>query len=305
MRVTRALTGAGEPWRLRFSSMLLLSVVIAVAGLLADSAALVIGAMLIAPLMTPVLAFAMALGMGWPRHLARAGLTVVVASIGSVAVAWALAALLRGSASVVTPQILGRTSPGMVDLVVALAAGAAGGYATVREDISAALPGVAVAVALVPPLASVGVALELGRAELAQGALLLYVANLVAIVAAAVVVFVTSGFVPTPRLAQIRGRVLISGMAVVAAVAAVSVPLSRGVRSTVDSATTLKAVNAKVLAWLGTDKSLKVRHVAVRGNRVTVDVTGTSRPPPGSALASALVDVLGQNASAQVRWTQG
>ncbi|MDQ6727474.1 MAG: DUF389 domain-containing protein, partial [Actinomycetota bacterium] len=297
--------GTGEPWRFRFAAMLLLSLVIAVAGLLADSATLVIGAMLIAPLMTPVLAFAVALAMGWPRHLARAGLTVVAASAGSVAVAWGLTAVLRGSGSEVTAQILGRTSPGVVDLVVALAAGAAGAYATAREDVSAALPGVAVAVALVPPLATIGVALELGRPELARGALLLYVANLVAIVAAGVAVFVASGFVPTPRLAEVRRRVLTGGFAVAAAVLAVSVLLSSGVRNTVDSATTLKAVNAKVLAWLGTDKSLKVRHVAVDANRVTVDVEGSSTPPPSSALASALVGVLGQGASAQVRWSQG
>ncbi len=263
--------GTGEPWRLRFASMLLLSLVIAVAGLLADSATLVIGAMLIAPLMTPVLAFAVALAMGWPRHLGRAGLTVVLASAGSVAMAWGLTAVLRGSGSGVTAQILGRTSPGVVDLVVALAAGAAGAYATAREDVSAALPGVAVAVALVPPLATIGVALKLGRPELARGALLLYVANLVAIVAAGVAVFVASGFVPTPRLAEVRRRVLTGGFAVAVAVLAVSVLLSSGVRNTVDSATTLKAQNE--LSGLRTPSRIVC---AARGGR------SPGAPPAGS-----------------------
>jgi uncharacterized membrane protein len=76
---------------------------------------------------------------------------------------------------------------------VALAAGAAGAYATVREEVSAALPGVAVAVALVPPLATAGLVLEAGQVELAKGALLLYLANLVAIMSSGIAVFLATG----------------------------------------------------------------------------------------------------------------
>lgn len=206
----------GQAWRLRFSVMLALSVVIAVAGLMADSPALVIGAMLVAPLMSPVLGFSVALSMGWPRHMGHTAATVVAASAGSVALAWLLASTLPAGGTLLTHELVSRTAPTVLDLLVALAAGAAGAYATVRDDASAALPGVAVAVALVPPLAAAGVTLQLGQTGLAKGAILLYLVNLAAIVLASVIVLLVSGFVPLPRLNQVRRRV-VAGTAAVAA----------------------------------------------------------------------------------------
>lgn len=130
---------------------------------------IVIGAMLLAPLMTPVLALAVALVMAWPRRAARASLLVVAASVGSVLLAWAVALLMPHSHVVVPYELLSRTRPTLLDLVVALAAGAAGGYALVREEVGTSLPGVAVAVALLPPLAVAGASLELCRSDLALG----------------------------------------------------------------------------------------------------------------------------------------
>ena len=189
--------------------MLALSVVIAVLGLSLDSDAVIIGAMLIAPLMTPVIGTAAALVMGWPRRLAQAALAVLAGSAGAVGISFALVSVLPAGSQVLTPAVLSRTSPDLRDLAVALAAGAAGAYATAREDVSAALPGVAVAVALVPPLAASGFTLAIGREDLAAGALLLFAANLVAIVLIGSVVLLASGFVPPGRRKAVSGRIRI------------------------------------------------------------------------------------------------
>lgn len=293
-----------EAWRLRFGVMLALSLVIAVIGLLADSPALVIGAMLIAPLMTPVLGFAVALSMGWVRHMARTATTVLAASIGTVALAWLLATILPAGATPLTHEVVSRTAPSMLDLLVALAAGAAGAYATVRADVSAALPGVAVAVALVPPLATIGVTLQMQQTGLAKGAILLYLANLAAIVLASVAVLLVSGFVPLPRLSQVKRRVAAGTMAVAAATVALAVVLSGGLRDTVDEATTLQAVNDEVVSWLGSGSDLQLRDVSVDGANVVVELAGSKPPPPTSALAGALVGAVGPDAAVQVRWSQ-
>lgn len=293
-----------DPWRLRFGVMLTLSVVIAVIGLRADSPALVIGAMLIAPLMTPVVGFSVALSMGWARRMARTAATVGVASAGAVVLAWLLAAVLPSGASPLTHEIVSRTAPSMLDLFVALAAGAAGAYATLREDTSAALPGVAVAVALVPPLATIGMTLQLHQFGLAKGAILLYVANLAAIVLASVAVLLVSGFVPLPRLTQVKKRVAAGTIAVAAATVLLAVVLSAGLRHTVDQATALTAVNDEVVRWLGSGSELQIRHVSVDGARVVVELAGSTPPPPTSALAGALVSSVGPDASVQVRWSQ-
>ena len=121
-----------------------------------------------------------------------------------------------------------RTAPDIRDLVVALAAGTAGSYATVRKDASSSLPGVAVAVALVPPLAAVGISLEAGNLTFAWGAMLLYTTNLFAIVVAGFVVFVVTGFVPPRRLATTFRRSSLAAAAVGIVVIAIARPLHSG-----------------------------------------------------------------------------
>jgi uncharacterized membrane protein len=109
-RVLRLLFAESDDrWRFRFGFLLSLSVAIAVMGLSLDSSAVVIGAMLIAPLMTPVMGTAAAVAMGWSRRLAVAAATVVLASAGSVGLAWLLASVLPQGE--LTREMLTRTSP--------------------------------------------------------------------------------------------------------------------------------------------------------------------------------------------------
>lgn len=294
---------AGE-WWFRFAVMLALSVVIAVMGLSMNSDAVVIGAMLIAPLMTPLIGTAAAIVMAWPRRLAQSALAVLAGSAGAVGISYALTSLLPASSQALTTTVLSRTSPDLRDLAIALAAGAAGAYATAREDVSAALPGVAVAVALVPPLAAAGFTLAIGRADLAAGALLLFLANLVAIVLVGSLVLVASGFVPSGRLRAAAGRIRLGLLAVAIATVAVAAPLTDATLLNIRQTQTTQAVNQAAVNWLSQYPSLTLTGAHVSGALVTLDVTGPTAPPSTTSLAKALTGVLGPNAAVEVRWYQ-
>ena len=185
-----------------FLVLVLLSCVIATFGLIQNSAAVIIGAMLVAPLMGPIIAFALALVYGNPRQAARALGTLAIGA----AIAVALSAALGGVVTVVgtvdfgvdglPSEILGRTQPSLFDLAVALAGGAAGSYALVQPRLSSALAGVAIATALMPPLCVVGIGASQGSIATWGGALLLFLTNFVAIVFASSAIFALAGFLP-------------------------------------------------------------------------------------------------------------
>jgi len=183
-----------RPFLIRMSVLMVLSTIIATAGLLSDSAAVVIGAMLVAPMMNPVMAAAGAVVMGWSSRFYGAIWLVLLMGIGAV--------LLSGFITLLSPdivfmpgQVLARTRPTFYDLLIALAAGSAGAYTITRKE-SGAIPGVAVAVALLPPLASAGVLLVTGELELALRAVVLFFTNLVAMVLAGALTFMACGVSP-------------------------------------------------------------------------------------------------------------
>ncbi len=195
------------PFLHRFFSLMMLSVLIAVLGVLADSTAVVIGAMLVAPLMGPVLGVAAALVMDWPARVLSSAVTVAAGSAFAVALAMIISFAMPGNPELLSDELLTRTSPTLLDLAVALVAGSAGAYAKVRRQAADAIVGVAVAVALVPPLAVIGITLELGRYQMALGAFLLFLANVSGMITAAALTFIIVGFVPGSRLQTTRSHV--------------------------------------------------------------------------------------------------
>ncbi len=299
---TRVFADATEQSPLRFAFLLALSVAIAVMGLTAGSTAVVIGAMLIAPLMTPVMSFAGALVLGWTSRLVRSAAIVAVGSIGAVALAWLVARLLP--AHELTSEVLSRTTPDIRDLAVALLAGAAGAYAISRQDLSAALPGVAVAVALVPPLATIGVVLEAGRSDYAEGAALLYCANLAAIVLAGAAIFLANGLVPPGRLRQVTRRVVGGFLLVALVTVGIGIPLAARSISVANQLEDVAAVDAQVRRWLPTDTQLRVEKVTVDGHAVTVDLDGPDVPPLTGTLTAAVSSALNRAVAVNVRWQQ-
>jgi len=124
----------------------------------------VIGATIVAPLMTPILGVVLAITLGDRRNLVWSAVLVVVGAVTVIALAWMLGNL--SPIDVLAPansQVAGRINPRVVDLVAALATGAVGAFALVRSDVGDTLPGVAIAISLVPPLAVVGLTWEAGR----------------------------------------------------------------------------------------------------------------------------------------------
>ncbi|EDX86610.1 conserved domain protein [Synechococcus sp. PCC 7335] len=179
-------------WRSAESSsnyylLLFLSGAIATFGLLSGSSATVIGAMIVAPLMGPIEGIAFALIMANRRLLRRASLALALGALLTVATAMLIAKMT--GIETLTSEILARTQPTLLDLGVALAAGAAGALAKSRRGIADALPGVAIAVALVPPLSVVGIGIAFGSGAVFTGALLLFLTNLVGIIFSGGLVF--------------------------------------------------------------------------------------------------------------------
>jgi uncharacterized hydrophobic protein (TIGR00271 family) len=169
-----------------------LATIVASYGLLQNSTAVVIGAMIIAMLLGPITGLALALVDGNDRLLRQSLLTEFVGVVIVLAVSLAVGYIHRDLP--LTGEILSRTSPNILDLVIALAGGAAGAYATISSRLSVGLVGVAIATALVPPLATCSICLARGDYHLAFGGFLLFFANFVAIQFASSVVMWALGY---------------------------------------------------------------------------------------------------------------
>ncbi|MDH3762653.1 MAG: TIGR00341 family protein [Gammaproteobacteria bacterium] len=182
------------PYYKRMAYLLIVSTIIACCGLMADSAAVVIGAMLVAPMMRPVMIAAAAITLGWSHHLYQALTLVVVMAFGAVGIA-ALFAWLAPDLVSIPGQVLDRTRPTFFDLVIALAAGSGGAFTLTHRE-SSAIPGVAMAVALLPPLASTGILLVFDEPDLALKAFVLFATNFAAMVLAGTLTFLYLGVSP-------------------------------------------------------------------------------------------------------------
>jgi uncharacterized hydrophobic protein (TIGR00271 family) len=212
-----------------FYAMMCLASGIAMLGLALNSGAVIIGAMLVAPLMSPMLAIAHGIVRG-SLVMIRKGVESTLKGIGvAIAVGTTLTLTIPDYAP--TNEILARVEPSVIDLLVALVSGAAGAYAISRKWAAAALPGVAISAALVPPLCVVGYGLASSRFPIAGGALLLFMTNLSAIVLVSVMVFLLVGFRP---MRTERGRVVTNSILIATTfIFALSIPLGFKTRSAV------------------------------------------------------------------------
>jgi uncharacterized hydrophobic protein (TIGR00271 family) len=209
-------------WNFDFLTLMVLSTTMAAIGLIQNSAAVVIGAMLVAPLMTPLLGLGLALVQGNPV-LARLSFRSVVFGLCVSLLGGFLVGFSTVGFEEPTREMLGRGGPGLLDLFVAFAAGLAAAYASSRPSLIAALPGVAIAAALVPPIATSGLALSLGDFPLAMGALLLFCINMVTIVLASMVSLWLVGF---RNLKKASHLTMMAGSVVLVLVLALGVYLS-------------------------------------------------------------------------------
>lgn len=197
--------------------LMVLSTILATFGLFANSVPVVIGAMILAPLMSPIIS----LSMGTLRQDRK----LISQSFVTIASGMTLSVLFAVLITWLTPldspgsEILSRTRPHLLDLGIAVVSGIAGAYAHAREEIAKTLAGVAIAVALVPPLAVAAIGIGWGELNIFVGAFLLLITNLAGMVLAASLTFMYLGF-SSFKLA--RKGILISLLIVVA----LSIPLS-------------------------------------------------------------------------------
>ena len=175
-----------------FLALMVLSTILASLGLFANSTAVIIGAMLVAPLMTPIVSLSMGLLRGDTDMIKDSLLKIFVGVVLALLASSAMAFLLPYSQ--VTPEMKMRINPTLLDLGVAILSGIIAAYAKSFKEIIQNLAGVAIAVALVPPLAVAGIGLGYGEFSLFGGAFLLFFTNLVGIIIAAVMTFNVLGF---------------------------------------------------------------------------------------------------------------
>lgn len=284
-----------------FGILLALAGLIAAFGLYQDSVASIIGAMVVAPLGGAIMAFAGALVTARSRWQWVTFAEVTLGALAVVGIGFLVSFVLPDILEL-TPSLDARTSPGLLDLGVALAAGAAGAYVAVRRTGSDALPGVAIAVSLVPPLATVGICLELGRPDDAAGALLLFVTNFAAIVVAACVVFTLAGAAPSREMLQERHRVRNGFVAAVIALVVIAIPL---VWTGVQRAGEWMRATAGapyVRAWIG-DRDLTVREWSVEGETVSLLLAGPDAPGDPAELAQDLATAFGGPVTLAIDYT--
>jgi uncharacterized hydrophobic protein (TIGR00271 family) len=179
-----------------FFITLTLAAILAGLGLLMNNAAVIIGAMIVAPLMTAILGMGLSIVLGDLRFFGRAAATTSRGVLIAIVMGFLVGQLVPGASP--TDTIVRLTQPTILDLAVALTAGIAAAYAVSRREVSATLAGIAIATSLAPPLVNIGLGLAFRNLTIALGAALIFSANLVAIVATSGFVFIWMGFRPQP-----------------------------------------------------------------------------------------------------------
>jgi uncharacterized hydrophobic protein (TIGR00271 family) len=276
----------------RYCTLLVLSAIIASAGVASDSTATVIGAMIVAPLMAPILGISLAMVLNDRKNLLRCVGTVLISVLAVIVLSFLLGLLIVEPVTAATnSQVAARVSPKLLDLLAALATGVVGSIALVRSDISDTLPGVAIAISLVPPLAVVGLTLESGEPGQAYGALLLFVANVSAILATGVITMAVYGMLAGSRgaggrLARWRqpGLIVIAALVVVVAVPLATTSVSIG-RTSIQQGTLSRVVTA----WASAS-DWSVVSVSPVSDGFAVRVAGPPPDPDTESLNRALSD---------------
>jgi uncharacterized hydrophobic protein (TIGR00271 family) len=288
----------------RFVTLMFFASIIASMGVVADSTAVVVGAMLIAPLMTPLMGMALSLVMGWPNRLARSTLVALAGIVVAIGVGFVIGlADFTIVDTLANSQIVSRSNPTTVDLVTAVAAGAAGGYALSRPDVSNSLPGVAISIALVPPLTVIGISYSQGDWGSGNGALLLFATNAIAILIVGAVVFLLTGVAPLSRATENQYRVRTALAAVGGAAAVVVAALVLNGASVATNVFEQNAAARVVNDWVAPFPGHATVDVNIVGDNVSVVLAGPAigQSPSADSLADDLSNTLGRDITVDLR----
>ena len=264
----RALTLAGVARDARldrkFLILIALASAIATLGLLQSSPAVVIGAMLVSPLMGPIMGVGFGLATIETALIRRSLITLAAGMILAVVVAMLI--ILISPIQDVTPELRARTQPTLMDLGVAVVGGIAGAIAIIR-NLSGVMVGVSIATALVPPLATVGFGIVTGRPDFVIGAALLFLTNTLAIAFAATIVARINKFGPslTPQhtAMQLIGILAVLGV--------LSIPLAFSLDNIGREIRARAIIQSELASLLQPKDRVDSLNVTVNGNDVAVE----------------------------------
>jgi uncharacterized hydrophobic protein (TIGR00271 family) len=283
----------GSQPTLTYYVLLGISELIAAFALIIGSAATLIGANVVAPLMTPIIGISLGLMRGDLRLLR----TALVAEFGGALLAVVIVYLLGllpfwGDP---TPLLLEQTQPTLIELLVAALAGFAGVLAMIDERVSPALPGVAIATALNPPVAAIGLCLAFGAYQGAWGAFLLFFANVLAILAVAAVLFLIAGFVSWVEIGSFRGLARRFAPAAIGLVL-VTALLTRYLVVMIGNIHTRRAITAVLDQELAHEPSTALSNVDFSRSKDGIDVLAEVRTPhvPVPGRVNEIQDALGR-----------
>ena len=266
----------------KFFLLLIFSSGIATYGLLGDSVAVIIGAMIIAPLMLPIMGLAYSISAGDIKAMKNSLFLSLGGIIAAIAVGFILTLPMN---SLFQPeninQIMIRTSPGLIDLLAALVTGFAGAFAMSRSDVSDTLPGVAIAISLVPPLANVGILLATFNYSLALGSFLLFVTNYLAILITGAALFGIMGYSRVTILEKSSHAKRNGLIIVLISLIVITVPLSYNGYNVVTDNSITQTVNNASAEWLeGSGYELQSINILSSNNTVVVKIIGNGPLPP-------------------------
>lgn len=180
-----------------YMTLLILSTLLATTGLFANSSPVVIGAMILAPLMAPIVSFSMGI-IRTDTTLTNQSIKTLLYGI-MTAIAFSAFFTYLMPLKEITSQIASRLHPNLLDLMVAVFSGIAGAYASSKKEVAKSLAGVAIAVALVPPLSVTGIGIGMLNPQIIYGSFLLFITNLVGITLSASLSFIVLGYAPVHR----------------------------------------------------------------------------------------------------------
>jgi uncharacterized hydrophobic protein (TIGR00271 family) len=267
----------------QFWVLMVLASIIGAGGVVSNSTPAVIGAMIVAPLATPIYGAALATVIGSRRDLRTALLLLAAGVVVNILIGMVISQITFNRMPLdANPQIIERTAPKILDLIIAISVGVAGAFALVRRDVVNILAGVAIAISLVPVVEVVGITLGSGRLDLAWGAFLTFLTNAAAIIVAGVVVFTAAGYrsVAAERVPRDgrRAKVLITALVI-----ALIIPLTVSSVRTYRYQSWMSATEDAARRWVA-NTGWRVVDVRQAGDEITVTVIGPGDPPAHETL---------------------
>ena len=247
-----------------YATLVILSTLLATTGLFANSTPVIIGAMILAPLMAPIISLSMGVIRADKFLLFQSSRTLFLGIF--LALLFSTIYTLFIPLEQITVEMQGRLNPNLLDLMVAIFSGMAGAYAYSKEEVTKSLAGVAIAVALVPPLSVTGIGIGIGNLDVMYGSFLLFVTNLVGITLSAALTFIVLGFAPVKKAK--KGLFYTSVLMVI-----ITIPLFFSFMKVVDKYEYFNKLNSVKSIVLNDNKiELKIQSVDNKKDKIFINI---------------------------------